>query len=80
MGNLAVLLKIVNEYEIDFIAIQEVMLRAFTVTERLTRFFPTYRWIVKTPDSELQVEDAIIRQTSASMVWLSAFRRSCGRQ
>ena len=65
MGNLAVLLKIVNEYEIDFIAIQEVMLRAFTVTERLTRFFPTYRWIVKTPDSELQVEDAI-NQTNFS--------------
>lgn len=59
MGNLPVLIHLVNSLELSFIGLQEVMLRSTNLVSKFTTFFPTYRWMTKLPDRVYNTEDMI---------------------
>ena len=57
--NLGTLMTMTNTTDFDIISLQEVWLRSYNVTNKLIRYLPEYRWIVKLPDMTLHTEDAI---------------------
>ena len=59
MNNLPALLELVEKSEYLCVALQEIWLRDYNAAEKMTRYLPTYKWIIKTPDKKKEVEELL---------------------
>ena len=59
MNNLPALLELVEKNDFMCVALQEIWLRDYNAAEKMTRFLPTFKWIIKTPDKKKEVEDLL---------------------
>ena len=59
MKNLHALLHLVELNDFLAIALQEVLLRDYNISQSFTRYLETFKWLVKTTDNTLHVEDLI---------------------